>query len=141
VTSGYHGPALMQIVEHDAFKALNKVSRRYGHYVINADRRVFVKYSTSDKGPWQFTFGHKELPKLLKLLEGQRIAYFCLVCGPVTICCLTQAEWESVIDASSTETQWIKVQVPLGGQCHVTGTRAALGRAIPHKSFPQKVFL
>jgi hypothetical protein len=52
----YHGPALMQIVEHPSFKALNKGSNRYGHYLVNADCHVFVRYSKAEGDAWSFTF-------------------------------------------------------------------------------------
>jgi hypothetical protein len=48
----YHGPGLVQIVEHKSFKALNRASSKYGHYLINTDRHVFAKYSTKKKTPW-----------------------------------------------------------------------------------------
>ena len=51
----YHGAALTQIVEHPTFKALNRASKNYGHYLVNADREVFVKYSASSSSPWGFT--------------------------------------------------------------------------------------
>ncbi len=48
----YHGAALTQIAEHESFKALNKGSERYGHYLINADCHVFIKYSKAAVSPW-----------------------------------------------------------------------------------------
>lgn len=40
----YHGAALTQIVEHASFKALNRGSEKYGHYLVNKDQHVFIKY-------------------------------------------------------------------------------------------------
>ena len=57
----YHGTALMQIVEHRSFKALNRASKEYGHYLINTDRKVFAKYATTKRSSWQFTFQLKDL--------------------------------------------------------------------------------
>lgn len=62
----YHGPALMQIVEHDSFKALNKADEKYGHYLVNNDRRLCFKYSTAESGPWSFTFQSQDLAALKK---------------------------------------------------------------------------
>lgn len=52
----FHGAALTQIVEHKSFKALNRASAKYGHYLVNADRHVFTKYSKATRSPWSFTF-------------------------------------------------------------------------------------
>jgi hypothetical protein len=52
----FHGPALAQIAEYGAFKALNRARAKQGHYIVNADRRLLLKYSTKSRGPWKFTF-------------------------------------------------------------------------------------
>ncbi len=57
----YHGPALMQIVEHPSFKAINKTDKKYGHYTLNTNRHLFVKYRTRKNSPWQFSFGQDEM--------------------------------------------------------------------------------
>ena len=136
----FHGPALMQIVEHKSFKALNRASKGYGHYQINTDRQAFVKYRTSKKPPWTFTFAPDELQAIRSSLKSGDKVYVCLVCGSVTICCLSEEELKGVIDASSAAAQWIRVEVPKGGSCHVSGSRGDLPHVVAHNSFPDKVF-
>lgn len=136
----FHGPALMQIVEHTSFKALNRASKGYGHYLINTDRQVFVKYRTSKTSPWTFSFAPDELATIRSTLKSGDKVYVCLVCGPVTICCLSEEEVKEVIDVASTSPQSMRVDVPRGGSCHVSGSRGALARVVPHNSFPEKVF-
>jgi hypothetical protein len=120
---------------------LNKASDSYGHYLINTDRHFFVKYSTSEAGPWSFTFQREELETIgAKVVQYPR-TYICLVCGKKTFCCLEAAEWLTVLDPGSASAQWIKVTIPgARGRCHVSGSRGALKRKIPHSSFPAKVF-
>lgn len=136
----YHGPALMQIVEHASFKALNRASRAYGHYLINTDRQVFTKYRKSKRPPWQFVFAPDELSAISKAMAGSGSVFVCLVCGHETICSLDAAEFRQVVDLAATTQQSISVDVPLGGSCHVSGSHGKLRRTVPHNAFPNKVF-
>jgi hypothetical protein len=133
----FHGPGLVQIVEHPSFKALNRGSPKYGHYQINNDRHVFAKYSSGKKSPWQFTFQPDDLEAVRR--AGEK-TFTMLACGHNTVCGLTLKEVEEVIDLKSNTTQTVIVDVPKGGSCHVRGTRGKLGRAVPHNAFPQKLF-
>lgn len=136
----FHGAALTQIVEHRSFKALNKASEKYGHYLINTDRHVFVKYRKPESTPWGFTVQPEELRAIAREIVAGHIVYLALVCGPVTICALASDEIRSVLDLSAMESQWVRVSVPKGGSCHVTGSAGGLKRTVPHNSFPNKLF-
>lgn len=136
----YHGPALMQIVEHPTFKALNRASRRYGHYLVNTDRKVFVKYRKNARSPWRFVFAADELAALSTALSGGDRVFVCLVCGHTTICALDAEGLRKVIDITASSPQSIRVEVPLRGSCHVSGSSGKLRRSVPHNSFPNKVF-
>jgi hypothetical protein len=136
----YHGTALMQIVEHRSFKALNRASKEYGHYLINTDRQVFAKYTTKKGSPWQFTFQAKDVTTISHAVASGDKVFVCLVCGHVTICALNQAEIEQVIDLNSHTQQSVRVEVPKSGSCRVHGSNGALARTVPHNSFPDKVF-
>lgn len=135
----YHGAALTQIVEHKSFKALNRASGKYGHYLINTDRHVFVKYRTAESSPWSFTFQADEVATISKSIVSG-LTHVCLVCGGVTICALSSVEVQTLIDLNSSTSQWIKVEVPKGGRCHVAGSIGALAKTVPHNAFPDKVF-
>lgn len=137
----YHGPALMQIVEHSSFKALNRASSRYGHYLVNTDRQVFTKYRKTKRSPWQFVFTPDELSALSRAISGGGRVFVCLVCGHTTICALNADELAQVIDVTAGSQQSIRVEVPQGGSCHVSGSKGKLKRTVPHNSFPDKVFV
>jgi hypothetical protein len=137
----YHGPALMQIVEHRSFKALNRASGLYGHYLINTDREVFTKFRSVPFSPWQFTFAPAELAAIRRAASGDARVFVCLVCGHETICALTVDEFSQLVDPASKAQQWIRVSVPRGGGCHVSGSIGQLKRVIPHGAFPEKLFL
>lgn len=136
----FHGAALTQIVEHDSFKALNRASAKYGHYLVNADRHVFAKYSKATRSPWSFTFQPHDLQSIQAEISAGHPVFLCLVCGTTTVCALTETEFSSLIDINASGTQWVRVEVPSSGSCHVSGSLGKLKRTVPHNSFPEKVF-
>jgi len=135
----YHGAALTQIAEHPSFKALNKGSDRYGHYLVNADCHVFMKYSRAN-GPWSFTFTAEQLEPLVNVQTAKADLFVCLVCGEETICILGEEQLEAIIDMASADSQWIRVEVPPGGRCRVSGSQGKLRKTVPHNAFPACLF-
>ncbi|HEV3456397.1 MAG TPA: hypothetical protein VHG32_07540 [Thermoanaerobaculia bacterium] len=137
----YHGPALMQIVEHDSFKALNKADGRYGHYLVNKDIRLWFKYSSAAAEPWQFTFRPGDLRALQDDADLKGHVYVVLVCGYFSVCCLSWPEICSLIDPDSAVAQWVKVGAPQGKQMRVTGSaQSKEPLLIPHNKFPNCIF-
>jgi hypothetical protein len=136
----YHGAVLTQITEHPSFKALNKVDDIYGHYLVNHDTRLFVKYLTKASSPWHFKFSYNELQSIQADMESTGNVYLCLVCGQETICSLNIQEFSNLIDVTSLDSQTIIVEVPQGGSMHVKGTAGKLPKTLPHNSFPNKLF-
>jgi hypothetical protein len=134
----YHGAALMQIVEQSGFTALNKASSRYGHYVVNADRRLFLKYRSANTQRRQFTFSRDELRAInddLTRFPGR--LFVGLVCGDETICVLDETELTAVIDPTSNQPQWITVESPPGCSMRVWGSIGDPARTLPHNRYPR----
>ncbi|HEY6094790.1 MAG TPA: hypothetical protein VIU93_07535 [Gallionellaceae bacterium] len=136
----FHGAALTQIVEHESFKALNRASPKYGHYLVNTDRHVFAKYSKATRSPWSFTFQPNDLKSIQAEISAGNTVFLCLVCGTTTVCALTEEEFSKLIDLAFPSAQWVRVEVPSGGSCHLSGSLGSLKRTVPHNSFPEKVF-
>lgn len=137
----YHGPALMQIVEHDSFKALNKADEKYGHYLVNKDIKLWVKYASAKNGPWQFTFQPNDLRGIAKDLRSKGATHIVLVCGHDTICSLNGDELGSLLDIAASSAQWLKVDAPQGKQMRVTGSENGKDPILAaHKKFPGCVF-
>ncbi|MBB5174535.1 hypothetical protein [Texcoconibacillus texcoconensis] len=136
----YHGSVLTQITEHHSFKALNKVDDIYGHYLVNHDTRLFVKYLTKEASPWNFQFHGNELEAIRNDIQAPVHVFLCLVCGEETICALDYQEFSNLIDVTSTERQVINVEVPPSGSMHVSGSLGELEQTIRHNSFPEKIF-
>lgn len=136
----YHGAALTQIVEHESFKALNKGSARYGHYLINADCHLFIRYSANDNSPWSFTLTSEQLQGISNIAESQASLFIGLVCGETTICLLSQDQLSQLIDIASADSQWIKVDSPPNSSCRVSGSTGRLKNVIAHNAFPKSLF-
>jgi hypothetical protein len=137
----YHGAVLTQITEHSSFKALNKVDSQYGHYLVNHDTRLFVKYLTKQTSPWNFKFSLSELQAIQQDIDTSNRVFLCLVCGHETICTLDIQEFSNLIDLCSSENQSIVVEVPASGSMHVKGSEGKLPRTLRHNSFPEKLFI
>ncbi len=136
----YHGAALAQIVKHDSFKALNRASNKFGHYLVNTDRHVFIKHRTNRKSPWQHTFSPDEVQAIADAIAERKKVWLCLVCGEATICALTRREIKVLLDLNGNSQQFITIKVPSGGSCRANGSKGTLKGTIPHNSFPGKIF-
>jgi hypothetical protein len=135
----FHGAALTQLTEHPSFKALNKADAKYGHYLVNTDRRLLTKHSEKGQPPWQFTFQPDDLETLRSDLASGFKTFAVLVCGDVSICLLDQSEFLALVDVDSTHQQWIRVQIPKASM-QISGRAGALKHKIKHNGFPNRVF-
>lgn len=132
----YYGAALAQIAECSTYTNINKIGKKDGLYQISDDKRILIKYSTSDESEWHYTFHKDELDLLLYDFEF----FFVLVCGSRTICLLDFSKIVEILDWPSKASQWITVAYSDGGQMRVRGSKASLPHTIPHNSFPQDIF-
>lgn len=135
----YHGAALTQLVEHDSFKALNKADGKYGHYLVNTDRRLMVKLTEKADDPWSFTFQPDDLATLRADIASGFKTFIVLVCGKSTVCLLEHADFAAVMDLNAPGQQWIRVEIPKASM-RVRGSAGELKRAIKHNAFPTDVF-
>jgi hypothetical protein len=134
----YHGAALTQITEHESFKALNKADGKYGHYLVNTDRRLLTKHSEQNVS-WQFTFQPADLQTLESDIKSGFKTFLVLVCGGETICLLDETEFLQLIDLKASGQQWIRVSIPKASM-RVHGSSGTLKHAIKHNGFPKRVF-
>jgi len=137
----YHGAALTQIVHHETFKALNRGSPEYGHYQVNADRHLFVKYRTNNGPKWTFTYSLDDIRCIRDATISSLKVFIVLTCGQETICALSEDQFKQILNIDNpTAQQQITVTVPKGGGCHVNGSNGKLKGVVTHNSYPGKVF-
>lgn len=134
----YHGAALTQIVEHESFKALNKLDEKYGHYKINHDIRLMIKITSSDTEPWKFTANANDLGIIKDDINSGDQFFMCLICGQSTICLLDGNQVQQLLDLSNNKQQWIRIRNT--GSLWASSKKKDLKNAIPHKAFPLKIF-
>lgn len=137
----YLGAALAQIVEHDSFKALNRASKRYGHFLVNTNIQFFSKYSSMDANRHQFTFTPADVQDIRAARQVAAKLFIVLVCGETTICCMSYEEWSAMLDDSATGQQCIYVSNEKGKQLRVSGTKNSKTPAlVPRNVFPSRLF-
>jgi len=136
----YHGSALTQIIEHDEFKALNRATSKYGHYIINADRTIHIRHSAARKSPWTYTIKKEDCVIITDDITAGKEVFIVLVAGSSTVCAVNQNEIDVLLDRSSCDPQWLRLDVPRGGSIHVSGSCGALYHVVPHSVFPTKLF-
>jgi hypothetical protein len=138
----FHGAALTQLTEHPSFKALNKADTKYGHYMVNTDRRLMVKLTEKAAAPWNFTFQPDDLNTLQSDITSGFRTFVVLVCGKTTICLLPEQDFRVLLNMNSSTAQWICIENPRGrGSMRVRGSNGSLKYTVAHKDFPDDVFI
>lgn len=138
----FHGAALTQIVEHERFKALNKADdRRYGHYLMNHNVVLSVKYATTARqSNYSFTFSPKDIDSIKRDALSGKEAFVVLVCGEVVIACLTFDDIQDKFEFDVDAVQSLRVRVDPGKRLRVTGGKGISELLIPRNRFPDCLF-
>jgi hypothetical protein len=139
----YHGAALTKIVEHEEFTALNKADEQYGHYLVNKDILLWVKYATKPNGPWQFTFTAADANGILKDDGDQKKRTFVvLVCGKSAVCCVEVETLKEIADLQSGKSQGVKATSLARKQIRLSGplTKGMKPIKVPRNRFPDCIF-
>ena len=133
-----HGAELIAIADSAEFTALNKASRKYGHYVVKHDRNLFIKYNDgSGPGDYFFTFQPTD-KRLVRETAPNAHVYVVLVCGDEVITGLSSEELSDILDLASSDLESIRVTASAGRQLRVKGSRGSLP-LIPRSSFPRRI--
>src|SRR3990172_9424647 len=121
----YHGAAIVPIVEHPRFKAINKPRGSVrGEYLLNADTPLLVKYATgpNTSGKWTFDFTAEHLRTARRLDDRHPGRFFVVfVCVKRAVCALTWSELSVLVTLGSQKQQTVYVEVPKGKPIKVSG--------------------
>ena len=132
-----HGAALVAIADSSAFTALNKASVKYGHYIVNHDRHIFIKYNAgSGPGDYHFTFNGGDKQRI-RDADG-RAVFAVLVCGDEVVTAIRREELVQMIDLGVTAAESILVRAEAGKQLRISSSRAELAN-LPRNAFPARV--
>jgi hypothetical protein len=136
----FHGAALTQIVEHPSFKALNKADEKYGHYQINHNTRILLKYRSKGESPWTFELKEEDINTLIDDIASDQRSFLCLVCGKISVCILSSGEYQDLINTSQRTSQHITIELPPRSSMKVKSKIFTLDHTIPHTNFPNILF-
>ncbi|MET9392784.1 hypothetical protein ABZY20_20715 [Streptomyces sp. NPDC006624] len=132
-----HGAALVAIADSEKFTALNRASVKYGHYVVNHDRHLFIKYS-SGEGPrdYLFTFSAEDKQRIAS--EPASLVFAVLVCGNEVVTGIARDELSQLIPLATAASSTIRVAAHQGRQLRISGPTGQLP-LISRGSFPTRI--
>lgn len=132
-----HGAALVAIADSEMFTALNRASVKYGHYVVNHDRHLFIKYNDG-KGPGEYFFTFSGEDKRRIISEVAPLVFTVLVCGNEVITGITREELSQLITLNHAAASAVKVSAQQGKQLRISGLNGQLS-PIARNSFPARI--
>ncbi|MGW2353239.1 hypothetical protein [Actinacidiphila glaucinigra] len=132
-----HGAALVAIADSGMFTALNRASVKYGHYVVNHDRHLFVKYNDG-KGPGDYFFTFSGEDKQRITTEAAPLVFTVLVCGNEVVTGIAREELSQLITLNSTAASTVKVSAQQGRQLRISGPNGKLP-LLSRSSFPARI--
>lgn len=136
----FHGAALMQVVEHPSFKALNKApDGKYGHYILNNDTRLFVKYTTGAGPEYFFTLSADDVSSIRDDETGGHRVFLVMVCGEDTVCAVPSPDLWVLADKNTQASQQVWVRSYPGKSMRFGRGGHELVHTIPHSGFPAVV--
>lgn len=140
----FYGVVLRHLTRHEELSNVREVGDKAGHFCLNDNAFLLVKYSSSDTAPWRFTFRPDDIRTLIDdqneggLFGG---SYVCLVCGFKSLFALREDEWSTLLDLGGrSRQQTLSVRKDLRSSFEVRGTSGQLGHKIPASRFPSLVF-
>ncbi|MEZ5548078.1 MAG: hypothetical protein R3E74_09935 [Pseudomonadales bacterium] len=105
-----------------------------GFYLINARLPVYIKYSTSRKGPWVFNFqkAHQEYQQHLFQQFDECITAF--VCGKDGIAALTHESMRNVLDDAFDHQESVTIRRKHNEMYRVRGKDGVLEKRVSRSS-------
>jgi len=144
VRDPYEGVVLRHLIKPDDPIEVTEIGDKLGHFCLNEDIFLLVKYSSRNRSPWRFTFQPDDIETLVNdhnrggLFGG---SYVCLVCGLNTLCALREKEWSTLFDLGGREEQQtITVCRHPRTSFEVAGSAGQLEQKIPISRFPSLLF-
>jgi hypothetical protein len=135
-----HGAALVAVADAEGFTALNKAADRYyGHYVVNADRHIFIKYTLGEGPEFVFSFSDSDKLEISALAGGSRNVFAVFVCNDVAITALHVDELSKVIDLHKPANEQVHIVAEPGKQLWFSGPQGDVPHAIARNAFPQSI--
>lgn len=140
----YYGVVLRSLAKYGEPFHIAELGDKAGHFCLNEDAFLLVKYSSRNRSPWRFTF---RLDDIRTLIDDQNQgglfggSYVCLVCGFDSLCALREDEWSTLLDLTAASgQQTVTVSRDPRSSFEVTSSSGNLSRKIPASRFPSLIF-
>jgi hypothetical protein len=143
VRDPYDGIVLRRLAKYGESFQISDLRDKAGHFCLNGDAFLLVKYSSRNRSPWRFTFKPDDLETLLNDHNQGGLfgdSYVCLVCGFNSLCVLREDEWSAVLDLKKNGQQTMVVRRRPRSSFAVSGSSGDLDQNIPASRFPELVF-
>ncbi|MBI1423342.1 MAG: hypothetical protein GC149_07740 [Gammaproteobacteria bacterium] len=133
----YYGAAVISIVDLStgAVKIKRISESPAGFYFINDILPIYIKYSTSRRGPWVFNFhqGQQEFQESLYKEYKECIMVF--ICGKDGIAALRHDDFRKILDNEFDVQETVTIRRKHNEMYKVRGKNGALERRISRSSF------
>lgn len=138
-SSRYYGAAISSLVDlcaHD-LRIGKPISSFPGVYLVDEKIPIYIKYSTSRRGPWTFNFqrSHQEIEQSLFLQYGECIIMF--VCGKDGIAALRHADFRTLLDEEFEDQESVSIRRKHNEMYNIRGKNGPLGKKVSRRSLEE----
>lgn len=135
----YYGSAISTIIDVSKKEILiERVERNCaGFYLINNNLPIYIKYSTSRRGPWSFNFqkSHQETHQNIYQKYNECIIAF--VCGKDGIAALTHKNFRKVLDESFDDQEAVTIRRRHNAMYQIRGKDGAFEKRVSRSSLEE----
>lgn len=135
----YYGAVFGKIIDFsDDAISIKRASIDYaGFYIIRNNIPVYIKYSTSRRGPWTFNFQqrHQEFQENLFNKYEECITIF--VCGKDGVAALNHKEFRKILDCTFEEQEAVTIRRKHNEMYSIKGKDGALERKVSRSSLEE----
>lgn len=135
----YYGAVFGKLVDFsDEAISIQRASIDYaGFYIIRKKIPIYIKYSTSRRGPWTFNFQqkHQEFQENLYARYGECLTIF--VCGKDGIAALKHEGFRKILDQTFEEQEAVTIRRKHNEMYSIRGKDGALERKISRGSLEE----
>jgi hypothetical protein len=135
----YYGAVFSRVIDFsdDAISIQKASMDCAGFYIVRKKIPIYIKYSTSRRGPWSFNFHkkHQEFQEALYTKHGECITIF--VCGKDGIAALRHNEFRKILDLAFEEQESVTIRRKHNEMYGVRGKDGALERKVSRSSLEE----
>lgn len=137
----YYGATLSYIVDRwdGSISVQNAPNAGAGFYLLNGWLPLFIKYSTSRHGPWQFTFQNEHQSQQQSLFELYGECLMAFVCGRDGIAALTHMDFRKVLDDRFEEQESVAIYRRHKEMYRISGRNGIFERKVARNSLAELI--